>query len=48
VAAAHSFGFTALMIDGIGDAKMARQKQVGVDCVTVIGMVAQSEDITNS
>jgi hypothetical protein len=48
VVAAHSFGCTALMIDGIGDAKMARQKQVGADCVTVIGMVTQSEDVTNS
>ena len=35
-------------IDGIGDAKMARQKQVGADCATVIGVVTQSEDVTNS
>jgi hypothetical protein len=41
VAAAHSFGYTTLTIDGVGDAEMARQKQVGADCVTVIGMVAQ-------
>jgi hypothetical protein len=27
---------------------MARQKQVGADCVIVIGVVAQSEDVTNS
>jgi hypothetical protein len=28
-----------ITIDSIGDAEMARQKQVGVDCVTVIGVV---------
>jgi CheY-like chemotaxis protein len=35
-------------IDSFEDAEMARQKQVGADCVTVIGVVAQSEDGTNS
>jgi thiamine monophosphate synthase len=33
------------IIDGIGDTEMAREKQVGADCVTVIGMVMQNGDV---
>ena len=35
-----------ITIDSFGEAEMARQKQVGADCVTVIGVVTQSEDVT--
>ena len=35
-----------ITIDGIGDAEMAREKkQVGADCVTVIGVVMQNGDV---